>query len=147
MRHSHARFSGVDTSCRMLWSAGYITNMFESEFSAHTGANEEGFSDGRYNCFFDLDTWRNYVRAAGFVEVGQLRAHRATAPRRAGSSGPKRQRTSNPAAPARATVRAARDTRYSFPRTTQTNYLLSPISALILWISASSSALSLASVS
>jgi hypothetical protein len=26
----------VDTSCRMPWSAGYITNMFESEFSAHT---------------------------------------------------------------------------------------------------------------
>jgi hypothetical protein len=26
-----------DTSCRMPWSAGYITNTFESEFSAHTG--------------------------------------------------------------------------------------------------------------
>jgi hypothetical protein len=25
-----------DASCRMPWSAGYITNMFESEFSAHT---------------------------------------------------------------------------------------------------------------
>ena len=36
MRHSHARFSGADTSCRMPWSAGYITNMFESEFSPHT---------------------------------------------------------------------------------------------------------------
>ncbi len=34
------------------------------------GNNEEGFSDGRYSCFFDLDTWRNYVRAAGFFEVG-----------------------------------------------------------------------------
>jgi SAM-dependent methyltransferase len=34
------------------------------------GDNEEGFSSGRYNCFFDLDTWRNYVRAAGFFEVG-----------------------------------------------------------------------------
>jgi SAM-dependent methyltransferase len=34
------------------------------------GNNEEGFSDGRYGCFFDLDTWRNYVGAAGFFEVG-----------------------------------------------------------------------------
>jgi SAM-dependent methyltransferase len=33
------------------------------------GKNEEGFRDDRYSCFFDLDTWRNYVSAAGFVEV------------------------------------------------------------------------------
>ena len=31
-----AATSGVDTSCRVPWSAGYITNMFDSEFSAHT---------------------------------------------------------------------------------------------------------------
>ncbi|TMJ63412.1 MAG: SAM-dependent methyltransferase, partial [Alphaproteobacteria bacterium] len=30
---------------------------------------EEGWSDGRYACFFDLDTWRDYVTAAGFVEL------------------------------------------------------------------------------
>jgi hypothetical protein len=29
-----------------------------------------GLSDDRYACFFDLDTWRNYVISAGFVEVG-----------------------------------------------------------------------------
>ena len=34
------------------------------------GNNEEGLSDGRYACFFDLDTWRDYVTAAGFAEVG-----------------------------------------------------------------------------
>src|SRR5713101_3204530 len=34
------------------------------------GHNEEGFSGGRYSCFFDLDTWRSYVRAAGFFELG-----------------------------------------------------------------------------
>ena len=34
------------------------------------GNNEEGWSDGRYACFFDLDTWRDYVIAAGFVELG-----------------------------------------------------------------------------
>src|SRR5207244_9410036 len=33
------------------------------------GNNEEGWSDGRYACFFDLDTWRDYVTAAGFVEL------------------------------------------------------------------------------
>ena len=34
------------------------------------GNDEEGLSDGRYACFFDFDTWRNYVTSAGFVEVG-----------------------------------------------------------------------------
>jgi Methyltransferase domain len=34
------------------------------------GNNEEGLSDDRYACFFDLDTWRDYVTSAGFVEVG-----------------------------------------------------------------------------
>ena len=33
------------------------------------GNNQEGFSSERYSCFFDLDTWRNYVSAAGFLEV------------------------------------------------------------------------------
>jgi SAM-dependent methyltransferase len=34
------------------------------------GNNEEGISGDRYSCFFDLTTWRNYVTAAGFIEVG-----------------------------------------------------------------------------
>lgn len=33
------------------------------------GNNEEGLSGDRYSCFFDLDTWRGYVTAAGFSEV------------------------------------------------------------------------------
>ncbi len=33
------------------------------------GNNEEGFSGDRYSCFFDFDTWRNHVAAAGFIEV------------------------------------------------------------------------------
>jgi SAM-dependent methyltransferase len=33
------------------------------------GDNEEGLSGDRYSCFFDLDTWRAYVTAAGFLEV------------------------------------------------------------------------------
>ncbi len=33
------------------------------------GNNEEGVSGDRYSCFFDLDTWRSYVTAAGFFEV------------------------------------------------------------------------------
>jgi SAM-dependent methyltransferase len=33
------------------------------------GNNEEGFSGDRYSCFFDLDTWRNYLSGTGFVEL------------------------------------------------------------------------------
>ena len=33
------------------------------------GNNEEGFSGERYSCFFNLDTWRNFVTAAGFYEL------------------------------------------------------------------------------
>jgi hypothetical protein len=33
------------------------------------GNNEEGFSGDRYSCFLDHDTWRNYVTAAGFLQV------------------------------------------------------------------------------
>jgi SAM-dependent methyltransferase len=33
------------------------------------GNNEEGLSDDRYCCFFDLETWRAYVTAAGFSEI------------------------------------------------------------------------------
>src|SRR5271165_595237 len=36
------------------------------------GNNEEGFSDDRYACFFDLDTWRDFVTSAGFVELDHL---------------------------------------------------------------------------
>ena len=34
------------------------------------GNNEEGVSGDRYSCFFDLTTWRDFVTAAGFMEVG-----------------------------------------------------------------------------
>jgi trans-aconitate methyltransferase len=33
------------------------------------GNNEESLTDDRYACFFDYDTWRDYVTAAGFVEL------------------------------------------------------------------------------
>jgi len=33
------------------------------------GHNEEGFSNDRYSCFHDLETWRKYVTAAGFSEI------------------------------------------------------------------------------
>ena len=31
--------------------------------------NEEGMGGSRYSCFFDRDTWRDYVIDAGFIEV------------------------------------------------------------------------------
>jgi len=33
------------------------------------GDNQEGFSGTRYGCYYDLDTWRALVTAAGFDEV------------------------------------------------------------------------------
>ncbi len=33
------------------------------------GNNAEGLDGDRYGCFFDLDTWRRYVGAAGFLEL------------------------------------------------------------------------------
>ena len=33
------------------------------------GNNKEGFSGDRYSCFLDHDTWRDYVTAAGFLQV------------------------------------------------------------------------------
>jgi SAM-dependent methyltransferase len=33
------------------------------------GKNEEGFSGDRYSCFFELDTWRDFATAAGFLEL------------------------------------------------------------------------------
>jgi len=35
------------------------------------GNNEEGFSGDRYSCFLDHGTWRDYVTAAGFLQVRQ----------------------------------------------------------------------------
>ncbi len=50
--------------CRTLKPRGAL-------FSSNPrGNNEEGLSEGRYACFFDLDTWRDYVVSAGFEEVG-----------------------------------------------------------------------------
>ena len=33
------------------------------------GNNKEGVRGDRYSCFFDLTTWRDYVTAAGFMEI------------------------------------------------------------------------------
>jgi SAM-dependent methyltransferase len=33
------------------------------------GHNEEGWNRGRYGAYYDLETWRRYVCAAGFVEL------------------------------------------------------------------------------
>ena len=33
------------------------------------GDNVEGWAGGRYGCFHDLETWRAYVTAAGFLEL------------------------------------------------------------------------------
>ena len=34
------------------------------------GHNDEGWNSGRYGAYHDLETWRRYLVAAGFVELG-----------------------------------------------------------------------------
>jgi hypothetical protein len=34
------------------------------------GANEEGWNQGRYGVYHDLEAWRRYLTAAGFSELG-----------------------------------------------------------------------------
>ena len=36
------------------------------------GNNEEGWNRGRYGAYHDLETWRRYLSAAGFVELDSL---------------------------------------------------------------------------
>ncbi len=36
------------------------------------GDNEEGWSAGRYGAYYDLETWRRYMSAAGFVELSHF---------------------------------------------------------------------------
>lgn len=33
------------------------------------GNNEEGWNGGRYGVYYDLETWRSYMAAAGFIEL------------------------------------------------------------------------------
>jgi SAM-dependent methyltransferase len=33
------------------------------------GTNEEGWNRGRYGAYHDLETWRSFIEAAGFVEI------------------------------------------------------------------------------
>lgn len=33
------------------------------------GSNQEGWVDGRFGCFLDLETWRDQLNGAGFVEL------------------------------------------------------------------------------
>ena len=52
---------------RELWAALRPRGVLFS--SNPHGNNEEGLNGERYCCFFDLDTWRNYVSAVGFLEL------------------------------------------------------------------------------
>ena len=47
-----------------LWAALRPAGVLFS--SNPRGANEEGFSDGRYACFYDFPTWQSLAEAAGF---------------------------------------------------------------------------------
>ncbi len=45
------------------------------------GRNEEGWNGGRYGVYHDLESWRRYVTAAGFVELTHLLPPRRPAAR------------------------------------------------------------------
>jgi SAM-dependent methyltransferase len=49
--------------CATLKPGGVLFN------SNPHGHNEEGWNGGRYGAFYDLETWRRYMLAAGFVEL------------------------------------------------------------------------------
>jgi hypothetical protein len=40
--------------------------LFSSRLRGH---NEEGWNSGRYGVYYDLESWRRYTSAAGFVEL------------------------------------------------------------------------------
>jgi SAM-dependent methyltransferase len=82
MRLPQARFDGIFANASLFHVPSQelprvLLELFESLkprgvlFSSNPrGNNEEGFSHGRYACFFDLETWRDHVTSAGFMEVG-----------------------------------------------------------------------------
>jgi hypothetical protein len=69
--HTESRFGRSIGARRPMFSARMSTWPRGVLFSSNPrGNNEEGLSDDRYACFFDLDTWRDYVTSADFEEVG-----------------------------------------------------------------------------
>lgn len=52
---------------RGLWMALKAGGVLFS--SNPRGPNEEGWNRGRYGAYHDLDAWRGYLRAAGFLEL------------------------------------------------------------------------------
>lgn len=52
---------------RELWSSLKPNGVLFS--SNPRGENQEGWNDGRYGCYYNLDTWRALVSAAGFGEI------------------------------------------------------------------------------
>lgn len=52
---------------RELWAALKQDGVLFS--SNPRGENEEGWNGERYGCYYNLETWRDIVTAAGFVEI------------------------------------------------------------------------------
>ena len=60
-RHADCSFAVVDDFLESIGGGLFCSNP--------RGNKEEGFSGDRYSCFLDHDTWRDYVTAAGFLQV------------------------------------------------------------------------------
>ena len=39
------------------------------------GHNEEGWNQGRYGAYWDLETWRRYLTEAGYAELAHYYRH------------------------------------------------------------------------
>ena len=81
LRLPPARFDGVFANASLFHVPSQVLPRVLGELAATLkprgvlfcsnprGANEENLNGGRYGCFFDLETWRAFVTAAGFVEL------------------------------------------------------------------------------
>ncbi|MDA0260918.1 MAG: class I SAM-dependent methyltransferase [Proteobacteria bacterium] len=81
MELPQSRFDGVFANASLFHVPsqelpGVLAKLFETLrprgvlFASNPrGNNQEGFNGDRYDCFFDLETWRKHAAAAGFFEV------------------------------------------------------------------------------
>lgn len=77
----HARFDGIFSNASLFHVPASQLDRVLKDLAATLksggvllcsnprGNNEESWTDGRYGCFHDLNTWRAYVAKAGFEEL------------------------------------------------------------------------------
>ena len=64
----HVPSRALPGALRALWDTLKPRGVLFS--SNPRGADQEGWNGARYGCFWTLETWRSFVTAAGFEEIG-----------------------------------------------------------------------------